>query len=194
MSRRAVLLAAGGVIGPLTFVITWLVAGLATTGYSPVDDAISDLARIHARTQVAMTIGFIGFGAGVIAFGFALRGAGAGPAWMSAVATACFTLAVAATPLGGPTRDVVHGTFASLGYLTLVGAPLLSARPLARLGRTGWSRFSLGIGTSAALCLAASALGPAHGLAQRAGLTTGDVWIVVVALQLLGGNNLFRRQ
>ncbi len=193
MSRRTVRrLATGGVIGPLTFVITWLATGLATKGYSPVDDAISDLARIHARTQLAMTTGFIVFGAGVIAFGLALRGAGAGPPWISAVATACFTLAVGATPLGGPTRDIVHGTFASLGYVTLIGAPLLSARPLARAGRPGWARFSLVIGGSATIFLAASALGPAHGLAQRAGLTAGDVWIVAVARQLLGGTDLFR--
>ena len=56
-------------------------------------------------------------------FGLALRGAGAGRGWISVVATACFTLAVAATPLGAPTRDVVHGMFASLGYVTLVGVP-----------------------------------------------------------------------
>jgi hypothetical membrane protein len=192
VSRRAVrLLALGGVIGPLTFVITWFAAGAATKGYSPVDDAISELAAIHARTQVAMTIGFIGFGAGVIAFGFALRAGRPGPAWMSAVATACFTLAVAATPLGGPTRDVVHGVFASLGYLTLAGAPLLAARPLARAGRAGWARFSVAIAIVAALCLAASALGPAHGLAQRAGLTVGDIWIVTIAVQITRGRDLF---
>jgi hypothetical membrane protein len=192
VSRRTVrALASGGVVGPVVFVITWLAAGLATKGYSPVGDAISDLARLHAPTQVAMTFGFIGFGAGVIGFGFALRAAGAGAAWISAVATACFTLAVAATPLGGPTRDVVHGTFASLGYVTLAGAPFLAARRLALRGRTGWARFSLVTAGLVAACLAASALGPAHGLAQRAGLTTGDVWIVVIALQLMSGNDLF---
>jgi hypothetical protein len=36
-------LALGGVIGPVLFVITFTVAGLARPGYSPVDQAISDL-------------------------------------------------------------------------------------------------------------------------------------------------------
>ena len=104
MSRSTVrLLATGGVLGPAAFVFAWLAAGAAASGYSPVDDAISDLAATGASTQVAMTFGFIGFGIGVIAFGVALRGAGSRPAWIPAVATACFTLAVAATPRGGPT-------------------------------------------------------------------------------------------
>ena len=192
MSTRAVrVVALGGVIGPVGFVFAWLATGAAAAHYSPVSDAISDLARTHARTRGAMTLGFVVFGAGVIAFGLALRATGSGPAWMSAVATACFTLAVAATPLGAPTRDVVHGTFASLGYLTLVAVPALSARPLARAGRPGACRASLVTAAVAACCLLASAAGPAHGLFQRAGLTVGDLWIVVVALHLVGGRDLF---
>jgi hypothetical protein len=134
---------------------------------------------------VAMTLGFLAFGVGVIAFGLALRASGAGPAGSSAVATACFTLAVAATPLGAPARDVVHGTFASLGYLTLAGVPLLSVRPLRRAGRLDAARASVAAATGAALCLAASAIGPAHGLFQRAGLTVGDAWLVASAVVVL---------
>ena len=37
-----------------------------------------------------------------------------------------------------------------------------------------------------AVCLAASTLGPAHGLWQRLGLTVGDAWIVVTALGVAG--------
>jgi hypothetical membrane protein len=192
VSRRSVrLLAIGGALGPLTFVATWLIAGAVTNGYSPVEEAISDLAATDAGTRVAMTLGFIAFGAGVVAFGVALRGAGAGPAWISAVATACFTLGVAATPLGAPTRDVVHGTFASLGYLTLVGVPLLSARTLARAGRAGWAGYSRVTAALAALCLLATAIGPAHGLIQRTGLTVGDIWLVTIAVRLTAGDDLF---
>ena len=42
------------------------------------------------------------------------------------------------------------------------------------------------IAAIAAVCLAASTLGPAHGLWQRLGLTVGDVWIVVTALGVAG--------
>jgi hypothetical protein len=185
------LLAIGGVIGPVAFVSTWAIAGLATNHYSPIEAAISDLARTGAPTQVAMTSAFVAFGIGVIAFAVALREAGAGRAWISAVATAVCTLGVASFPLGGPNRDVVHGVFASLGYLTLAGVPLLSARPLARAGRPGWARGSIAVAAVSGACLLASAAGPAHGFFQRAGLTTGDAWLVAVAIHLVGGRNLF---
>ena len=155
------------------------------------NDAISDLAATHASTRVAMTIAFVGFGVAVIAFGFALRAAGAGGAWISVVATAGFTLAVAAVPLDGSGRDVVHGIFASLGYVTLAGAPLLAAHRLATAGRPGWARTSRTIGVLAGACLLASALGPAHGLFQRIGLTIGDAWLVATASQLVLGRGLF---
>jgi hypothetical membrane protein len=188
--RGVRLLAIGGVLGPLAFVTAWVVAGRTTAGYSPVNDAISDLAATHAPERIAMTLGFVAFGVGVIGFGLALRGARAGPAWISVVATAGFTLAVAATPLGAPTRDVVHGTFAALGYVTLAAAPLLAARNLATAGRAGWARYSRVTGVLAGACLLASALGPAHGLFQRAGLTIGDAWLVAIAAQLVLGRVL----
>ena len=192
MSPRATrALAAGGIIGPFAFVVAWVLEGMSTKGYSPIEDAISELARTHAPTRVAMTLGFVAFGLGVISFGLALRASGAGPAGISAIATACFTLAVAATPLGAPARDVVHGTFASLGYVTLAGVPLLSVRPLRRAGRLDGVRASAAAATGAVLCLAASTIGPAHGLFQRAGLTIGDIWIVVTAFHLVRGHDVF---
>lgn len=151
------------------------------------NDAISDLGAIHASTRAAMTTGFIVFGVAVAAFGLALRVAGLRPAGNATIATALFTLAVAAVPLGGPTRDVVHGTFASLGYITLAAAPLLAARAFATAGRPGWARYSRVTGAVAAACLAASALGPVHGLFQRSGLTVGDAWLVAIASQLVLG-------
>jgi hypothetical protein len=44
---------------------------------------------------------------------------------------------------------------------------------------------------TAALCLAATTLGPAHGLWQRLGLTVGDIWIAVTALALAGMSGPF---
>jgi hypothetical protein len=175
------LLALGGCVGPVVFVGSWAIAGAATTRYSAIDHAISDLAAVGAPTRVAMTIGFIVFGFGVIAFGLALRSVFPGPAWTAAVATGACTLGVAATPLGGWSGDAAHATFAGLGYATLVALPLLAAAPLARAGETLRARLSVVIGLASATCLAASTLGPAHGLWQRLGLTVGDVWIVATA-------------
>ena len=78
-------------MGPAAFVAAWAVSGATTDGYSPVHDAISDLAAVGAPTRVAMTAGFVVFGVGLIAFGFALRTALDGHAWVAALATGACT-------------------------------------------------------------------------------------------------------
>jgi hypothetical membrane protein len=182
---RVQLLALGGVVGPAAFVGSWAISGAATAGYSAVDNAISDLAAVHASTQVAMTAGFVVDGLGLIAFGIALREALEGRAWMAAIATGGCTLGVAATPLGGWSGDAVHATFAGLGYAAIVALPLLASTPFARTGRAGWARASVLTGTISAIWLLASTFGPAHGLFQRLGLTLADAWIVATASALI---------
>ncbi len=184
MSVRVRLLALGGIVGPLTFVGCWAIAGASTHGFSAVDDAISDLAAVDAPARVAMTTGFVVFGLGLVAYGLALRRALAGRAWIAAITTGGCTIAVAATPLGGWSGDAVHATFAGLGYAAIVLVPALSAPELAARGRTGWSRSGWLAAVIATACLVASTLGPAHGAWQRLGLTVGDVWIVATAVAL----------
>jgi|tagenome__1003787_1003787.scaffolds.fasta_scaffold20748028_1 hypothetical protein len=186
-TARVRALALGGVIGPPAFIGAWIAAAAATVHYSSIDSAISDLARVGAPTRVGMTAGFIVFGAGVIAFGVALRATLAGPAWMAAVATAICTLGVAATPLGGWSGDAAHAACAGAGYVTLVALPLLAAQPLARGGLITAARGSVAVGVVSGACLLASTLGPAHGFWQRLGLTVGDVWIVIVATLIVAG-------
>ena len=190
--KRLQLLALGGLIGPVAFVGAWVLAGLTTKGYSPIDSAISDLASVGASTRVLMTLGFVLFGIGLIAFGLALRTTLGGNAWIAAVATGACTIGVAANPLGGWTSDAVHATFAGLGYASLVALPLLAARPLAGRGYRTGARASVVIGAVSAACLLASTLGPAHGLWQRLGLTTGDVWIVTIAAAIVAGVDQLR--
>ena len=187
VNQRVRLLALGGIVGPVAFVLGWAVSGAVTVGYSPIDDAISDLAAVGASTRVAMTVAFIAFGIGVIAFGEALHQVLEGRAWIAAIATGACTIGVAATPLGGWSGDGVHAAFAGLGYFTLVLLPLLAASPLVRAGRRGRGRVSTVVATTSGVCLAASTLGPAHGLWQRAGLTIGDAWIIVSALYVVAG-------
>jgi hypothetical membrane protein len=171
-------------VGPAAFVAAWAVSGAMTDGYSPLHDAISDLAAVGASTRVAMTAGFVVFGVGLVAFGFSLRTALDGWAWIAAVATGACTIGVAATPLGGWSGDTVHAIFAGLGYATIVALPILASFPFASRGDRGWVLASRLAGVTAALCLAATTLGPAHGLWQRLGLMVGDTWIVVTALAL----------
>jgi hypothetical membrane protein len=65
-------LAAGGVVGPVGFVMAWVACGRATPGYSPRHDAISLLAAIGSPTRVAMTVGFVVFGIGVLVYAWPL--------------------------------------------------------------------------------------------------------------------------
>ena len=81
-------------------------------------------------------------------------------------------------------RRSTHATFAGGGYVTIVAMQLLAARALARSGRPKSGRVHR-YRRDLAACLAASTLGPAHGLWQRLGLTTGDAWIVSAATAIL---------
>jgi hypothetical protein len=192
VSARIRLLALGGVIGPLTFVGCWAIAGAVTHGYSAIDDAISDLAAVDATTtRLAMTVGFVVFGVGLVAFGLALRPTLAGGAWIAAIATGGCTIAVAATPLGGWSGDSVHAAFAGLGYASIVLLPALAAPEFAARGRVGWSHACWLAATAAASCLVARTFGPAHGAWQRLGLSIGDVWIVSAAVALATASGPF---
>ncbi|MEO7557078.1 MAG: DUF998 domain-containing protein [Acidimicrobiales bacterium] len=179
-------LAVGGIVGPAGFIGAWTWAGLATDGYSPVSEFISDLAALGAPHRPEMTAGFVCFGLAVPTYAIALRSALPGPAWMAAAISGASTLAAAAFPLQGTAlQDRLHSLSAATGYLTLALTPLLAARPLARLGYRRAAAASVAISAASGLALAASTLGPAHGFFQRAGLTVVDVWVVATAVAIL---------
>ncbi len=178
--------AVGGIVGPVTFAGAWLVGSRRTAGYSMVNDAISRLAAVEASTRPLMTTGFVAFGVGVSAFGLGLRASLPGPAWTTAVATAVATLGVAAFPLDRSSAiDTAHGVAATIGYVTLAATSLLAARSLHQLGQTTAARLSQSAGIVTAGCLAVTALGPAHGLFQRIGVSVGDTWIVAASIVML---------
>jgi hypothetical membrane protein len=180
------LLAAGGLVGPAAFITAWAVLGARTAGYSPTQDAISNLAAVHAPTRTAMTAGFAAFGIGVPCYSLALRSALPGRSWISAATTGVATLGVAAFPLGSSSAaDFTHGAFATLGYATLAATPLVASRALARQGRQRWVVPSTLAGVASGACLVATVGGRYHGLLQRAGLTIGDAWLMATALWLL---------
>ncbi|MDP8938551.1 MAG: DUF998 domain-containing protein [Actinomycetota bacterium] len=172
-------------VGPTAFITAWSVLGATTAGYSTVDDAISRLAASDAPTRAAMSAGFGVFGAGMILYGAAIRTALPGRAWALAMTTGVATLGVAALPLETSAGDTPHQVAAATGYATLAALPVVAAVSLARSGRRGWARYSVGTGVASVLCLVASAVGPGHGLFQRAGLTVVDAWVIATALDVL---------
>lgn len=177
-----------GVAGPGAFVGAWLVGGLLRRPeYSPVSEAISQLAREGTSTQPLMTGGFVAFGILVPVYAQAL-GAGLGSRGVRVAATVSglATLAVAALPLsraGAQPVDTWHAVAAGTGYAAQVLAPLLGGRrlrmPKARVSSYAVSAVALG-------CLVGSVAVPdLTGLLQRAGLTAVDAWFAVLAVHLL---------
>lgn len=179
LSRTERLLALGGIVGVGGFVGAWALRGATRVGYSPVQDAISELAAAGAPGRGWMTAGFIAFGIGVPLYSVALKGALGGAAWLTAAASGLCTLAVAAAPLGD--ADLAHGIAAGSGYVALVLTPLLAASPLRARGAERAAGWSIAVGAVAAVALSASLLDPWHGFSQRLGLGVVDVWIVVTA-------------
>ncbi len=181
-------LALGGVVGPASFVTAWTVSGLHYDGYSAIDGFISDLAALGSPTRVGMTAGFVAFGVGVPLYAAAMRDALPGRAWIAAAVTGVTTLGVALFPLGGSDlQKTGHAVFAGLGYATLALTPLLAPRPLAAAGHRRAAAASVVAGVVSGACLAATTLGPAHGLFQRFGLTVIDIWIATSAVAILRG-------
>jgi hypothetical membrane protein len=177
-------LALGGAVGPVVFVADWAMLGLVRAGYSPLHDAISKLAELGTSTRPAMTAGFIIDGLGLAAYGVALRIAHAGPTWKYAVGTGLATLGVAAFPLGTPLSGKIHAGFALIGYVTLVGVPIAAASTGVRRGGP-LSKTSVAAGLVAGAALVTSLFNiKGHGLAQRLGLTVGDVWVAANAIDL----------
>jgi hypothetical membrane protein len=174
-----------GVIGPVGFVAAWVVAGSRAKGYSPVHDAISQLAATDASTRWLMTAGFVCFGIAVPLFSLVLRRAVPGPAWIAAAVSGFATLGVAVFPLhvSSPIA-ALHGACASVGYVALALVPFLAGRVFAREGHRAAATASMALAATSAMCLAATPVADANGLFQRLGLGVVDVWLVVSAIAI----------
>ena len=190
LSERLRRLAACGIVGVGGFVIAWIASGAVRDGYSPSHDAISVLAEAGAPRRGWMTAGFVAFGVGVPLYALALRAAVPGRAWVTATITGLATLGVAAAPLGS--ADTAHGVFAIVGYASLAATPMLAAITFRNAGATTWARWSTACGLASAVFLAASTLGPVHGLTQRLGLGITDTWIVITAWSMWRRGGLAR--
>ena len=179
-----------GIIGPTAFVSAWVVGGLRTDGYDPLEEAISQLAREGAETRPLMTGGFIAFGVLIPIWARVLRreldsravGAAATVAGVS-------TLAVAALPLTrdpGGTQDLLHAIAAGIGYVGMALTPLLASGPLRRLGRDRAAAASVVVGVISIAGLSGTLVFPERsGGMQRLGLTIVDAWHVVAGVWVL---------
>ncbi len=181
-------LAWGGVVGPAGFVGAWVTAGALTQGFSPAEEAISQLAAMHTPTRWLMTAGFGCFGVAVLGYSIALRDWLGGRAWLAATVTGFASLGAGAFPLdASSTIDLVHMGFATVGSASLALTPVLAARSLSARGHGRAAGASRLVGVLSGACLGATAFVSAQGLLQRIGLTLAHGWLVASAVAIIRG-------
>lgn len=182
--------ALGLAAGPVAFISAWVVGGgRMPGGYSPVHDAISRIAAVHAPQRASMTAGFLGYATAVGAGSMAVRRSPLAPAWPLVAVNAAATAAVAALPLDhSGAVDGLHAMAAAVGYVSISVAPLVAAGPLRHRGWRRAAAASSVIGLASGACLAATVVSDSSGLYQRLGLTLGDAWLAAVAAALLTGH------
>ncbi len=179
------------VLAPASFVTAWATFGARREGYDPVEQAISQLARVGAPERWGMTAGLVSFGVllpiaasrlpDLLRAGRPLRA--------SMVLAGVSTLAVAALPLqrdeGGP-GDLLHAAAAGVGYLAMTASPTLGAQGLRRSGHRAAAAASVAVSLASATALVVSVTTGPTGLWQRLGLGVVDLWFLTCGLWLLG--------
>jgi len=189
ITQRDRWLAAGAIWGPSLFILAWMVGGFMINGYSPIDDHISALAGIDAPSRFVMNIGLAAYVLGVGSAAWPLRKAIGSSASVALFLNALFVLGVLLTPDGlSSNADLLHGGFAILVYLTLSLVGPLAALSLRRRGLIGWAIGSLTVGAITSMSLWISLGETNSGLFQRIGLTTTDLWLMVVGIAYLKGH------
>ncbi len=178
--------ASGAIWGPAWFIASWVIGGLRTNGYSPIQDAISRLAAVQADTSGLMNTGFVAYGVGVTAAAWPLRTIIGKPAAVALAINALLTFGVLATPLEkSETVDQLHTVFAGAAYAALAAAGLLAARHLAKNGHPVASKTAAAVGSVTGLSLFAVVFDVSSGLFQRIGLTTSDLAMMAAAIAYL---------
>ena len=189
-SRTDRLAGACAVLAPASFVGAWAAFGARRDGYDPVEQAISQLARVGSPERWGMTAGFVAFG---VLLPLASRGLpqalrAGGPLRASMLVAGLSTAAVAALPLQreeGGTGDLLHAAAAGVGYLAMAASPTLGAIGLARSGRRTAAAASVAVTVVSAGALVASLTVGPTGLWQRTGLGVVDAWFAACGLWLL---------
>jgi hypothetical membrane protein len=175
-----------GIAAPASFITAWVVGGLRAKDYSPVKDAISQLARVDAPTRPLMTTGFLAFATFAPFWARTISLSLDEPRLKLSIGAAVVgTLGVATLPLGASFGDGPHAAAAGLSYLGMGITPAIGGRALARAGHDRAARASYAVTGLSAVALVASLTGVADGGLQRVGLTGPDLWFIAMAVREL---------
>lgn len=200
------LLLAGGAIGPLLFIVVFLIEGATRPHYSVWQDAVSALS-LGPGGWVQVT-NFIVCGALVLGFAIGLRrvlrtgrGSTWGPILLGIVGLGLIGAGIFVTDpgLGYPHEAstitvTAHGSIHSLlSLFVFISLPaacfVLARRDAADPAARGWARYSVATGLLVVifvvLTFVTTALNGPAGLTQRIFLIVGWSWIAVQAIRLM---------
>lgn len=196
--RAVILVSVLGIVGVLSYVGAWLLAGMLTPGYDPLRQAISETFAVGSPPLPAGLVraSLIGSGIGLAAFGWALDHGLPGhgrAAPLTCTLSGALTVLVAVFPctrgcpgVGTTLTDTLHVFVAGGGYLALMLTPMLTAWRV-RAFLPVFARWSLVLGGLALAGFLVRNLGAdaMAGLQQRLFNTVADAWYVVAGVVLI---------
>ncbi len=210
MDQRTVtrVLLACGVIGPLLFILVFLIEGATRPGYSAWHNFVSSLSL--GKQGWEQTANFLICGVLMLGFAFGLRRVlhpGVGSTWgpillgifgLSLIGAGLFaTDPVLGYPPGAPSTPTLHGALhvlvSTVAFVALPAACFVLAQRFAGdPAWRGWAVYSIATGILVVVFLVAEDLvvslnpnAPA-GLFQRISIIIGWSWIALLALRLVG--------
>lgn len=209
-SQSSRLLLAAGAVGPLLFILVFLVEGATRPAYRAWHMAVSSLSDgPMGWTQRA---NFVVYGVLLVCFAVGLKRAlrtGKGATW-GPILLGTFGLCVigagffttdpglgyppgAATPTSPSVHGVFHGLFSLVGFASLIAACIVLARRFTLdPAWHGWSLYSILTASGVLVFFVLTGVATASadpnspaGLLQRIMIIIGWVWVALLAIQLL---------
>lgn len=186
-----------GALGPLFFIVSWVVAGILREDYDVATDSISRLAEEGAPNRWLVLTGTVIVSVAALMLGALLRrrwGIRLGLvtivlAGTSALALAAFPCSPGCPGIGGELTDKGHSIAAIVHYFTFGLTPLVVALEARRVAGRSYVLVSIAASLFAGGFLVTQFTGWGDtGLTQRIGLTTLDLWMVVTATKLYLGD------
>lgn len=201
-----------GVVGPLLFIVVFLVEGLTRPGYSAWRNFVSQLATGDGGWM--QVVNFLVCGTLVVAFAIGLRhairgtrGSVGGPVLIGLFGASLLVAGTFVTdpalgyPVGAPQVHTLHGMIhglAGLAAFTLLPAAayVMAWHFAAEQGSQRWTLYSAGVGFVLVVCFIASTAvstldqqgvwpNAPTGFLQRIAIIAGWTWIAMVALHLI---------